>query len=159
MKFLAEAPFNIPVVDTADITGLKPCLDHRVATSHPNLHGGLLADRVKHVGEMEKLGWEYTDLVYIDFYPLQSTMADPTKEAWEVNDAVDIGGPTLVASANKGGRAVFTHEDHLEWALEKIRMGGFEARDLHWLQALAATWLAEYQAVAARFRVGLLRPN
>lgn len=146
------------VTDTADLTGLKPCLDHRVATLHPALHGGLLAE-LKHAEELQRLGWTKIDMVVITFYPLQNVLNSGA--AYEkVNNAVDIGGPALARSACKGERAVIIDPCNFSWASDCIKdNGGFSPTDLKWMHAVAAARVNEYQAAETRFRVQTLRPE
>jgi phosphoribosylaminoimidazolecarboxamide formyltransferase/IMP cyclohydrolase len=85
---------GLEVTDVADLTGFPPILGHRVVTLHPNIHGGLLADRdnPEHVTELEQYGIEPFDLVVSNLYPFAH---DPGVEL------IDIGGPTLVRAAAK----------------------------------------------------------
>ncbi|MEN9649823.1 MAG: bifunctional phosphoribosylaminoimidazolecarboxamide formyltransferase/IMP cyclohydrolase [Candidatus Parcubacteria bacterium] len=155
--FLADTTKET-VIDTADLTGLKPALEHRVATLTPQLHGGLLAEQ-KHFAELDHLGWPWIDLVVVTFYPLQQVMADSASSDADMNNAVDVGGPTLVTSGSKGGRIVVTDAKDFEWLANKIRTGTLSEGDKQWLQALATTRIAEYRAAEARFRVRRLRPQ
>ena len=102
-KVLKEA--GIDVIDVTDFTGLAPMLDHRVATLHPKIYGGLLAmDTPEHRAELLKADYEWIDLVCVDFYPLEQEIASPTSTPDSVRKLTDIGGPTMVRAGGKGLR-------------------------------------------------------
>ena len=73
-KVLTEA--GIPVINISDITGFPECLDGRVKTLHPKIHGGILAvrDNPEHMDQLKKLGIETIDLVVINLYPFRETI-------------------------------------------------------------------------------------
>jgi phosphoribosylaminoimidazolecarboxamide formyltransferase / IMP cyclohydrolase len=153
-----EAEAGIKVTDTAEITGLDAALDHRVNTLTPQLHGGLLAE-IKHLEELARRGWPWIDAACVTFYPLQRKMQDLSLSDADINNAVDIGGPTMVSSACKGGRIVVTDPQDYEWVTDRIIRGVINDQDVLWLQAIAAAWVAEYRAAEARFRSRRLRPQ
>lgn len=105
-KQLAEA--GVPVRAVEDYTGFPEIMDHRVVTLHPKVHGGLLCvrDKDSHMKEAEELGIEMIDMVVVNLYPFQQTVA---KEGVTLPDAVeniDIGGPTMLRAAAKNHKYV-----------------------------------------------------
>ena len=76
---LADA--GVEVVKVADVTGAPEILDGRVKTLHPKIHGGILADRRKpaHLAELTEQGIDAIDLVVVNLYPFEETVADPRR--------------------------------------------------------------------------------
>ncbi len=94
---------GVEVKDVSDYTGFPEMLDGRVKTLHPKIHGGLLGvrDNPEHASQMEREGIEPIDLVAVNLYPFEDTVA---KEGCSLGDAIeniDIGGPTMLRSAAK----------------------------------------------------------
>jgi len=150
-KAFLEGKCGIATTDTAEITGLKPVLDHRVATLCPQLHGGLLAEE-RHMEELGRLGWPRIDAVAVTFYPLAEEMAKMNATRARINEKVDIGGPTLVRSACKGGRIVLVNERDFEPTLELLKAGQVDEEYIVWLQAVAAATITQYLASESLFR-------
>lgn len=94
---------GVPVIGISEVTGFPEILDGRVKTLHPTVHSGLLAirDSAEHQAQMEKLGLDYIDLVVVNLYPFQQTIAQPDVEYEEAIENIDIGGPTMLRSAAK----------------------------------------------------------
>ncbi len=105
-RALREA--GIDVLDVADITGFPEMMDGRVKTLHPKIHGGLLAlrENSEHVAAMEKHGIEPIDMVIINLYPFEQTVARDDMKLEEAIEQIDIGGPSMIRSAAKNYRAV-----------------------------------------------------
>lgn len=99
-KAIADA--GIPVLDIADVTGFPEMMDGRVKTLHPNVHGGLLAvrDHADHATAMTEHGIGGIDLVYINLYPFEDTVAAGADMATCIEN-IDIGGPAMIRSAAK----------------------------------------------------------
>lgn len=99
---------DLPVTAVSDITGFPECLDGRVKTLHPKIHGGLLAlrDNPDHQKQMKKLDITPIDLVIVNLYPFYETitMSGATHEMCIEN--IDIGGPSMIRSAAKNYRDV-----------------------------------------------------
>ncbi|MBP1752029.1 MAG: purH [Geobacteraceae bacterium] len=100
-KMLREA--GLTVKDVSDFTGFPEMLDGRVKTLHPKVHGGLLGMRGNpgHVAKMKEHGIDPIDMVVVNLYPFEATVA---KEGCTLEDAIeniDIGGPTMLRSAAK----------------------------------------------------------
>jgi phosphoribosylaminoimidazolecarboxamide formyltransferase / IMP cyclohydrolase len=100
-KTLSEA--GLKVVNISDITGFPECLDGRVKTLHPNVHGGLLAirDNAEHMKQIKELGIEPIDIVIINLYPFKQTILKGHVELEEAIENIDIGGPTMLRAAAK----------------------------------------------------------
>ncbi len=94
---------GIPVKDVSEITGFEECLDGRVKTLHPVVHGGILA-RTSHqpdVDEIEKLDIKPIELVVVNLYPFKNKVAAPDVTPSEATEFIDIGGPTMIRAAAK----------------------------------------------------------
>ena len=94
---------GIPVKDVSEITGFEECLDGRVKTLHPMVHGGILA-RTSHkpdIEEINNLGIKPIDLVVVNLYPFKDKVAEPTVTEAEATEFIDIGGPTMIRAAAK----------------------------------------------------------
>jgi phosphoribosylaminoimidazolecarboxamide formyltransferase/IMP cyclohydrolase len=99
----ALAAAGIPVVPIESLTGFPEILDGRVKTLHPKVHGGLLArrDMKEHLDAMREHGIEPIDLVCINLYPFESTIARSGVRDVEAIEQIDIGGPSMIRSAAK----------------------------------------------------------
>lgn len=94
---------GIPVKDVSEITGFKECLDGRVKTLHPIIHGGILG-RTSHkpdVDEMDALNIKPIELVVGNLYPFKKTIQDPDCTPAMATENIDIGGPTMIRAAAK----------------------------------------------------------
>ena len=94
---------GIPVKDVSEITNFRECLDGRVKTLHPHIHGGILA-RTSHqadVEEIQKLGIEPIELVVVNLYPFKETIEQPDCTPAIATENIDIGGPTMIRAAAK----------------------------------------------------------
>ena len=94
---------DIPVKDVSEITGFQECLDGRVKTLHPYVHGGILA-RTSHqpdVDEINELDIKPIELVVVNLYPFRQTVEDPECTPAIATENIDIGGPTMIRAAAK----------------------------------------------------------
>jgi len=105
-KALAQAGVAVTSIDT--VTGFPEMMDGRVKTLHPRIHGGLLAlrDRPEHVEAMRQHGISPIDLVCVNLYPFERTVAHPNCTLDEAIANIDIGGPSLIRSAAKNHKFV-----------------------------------------------------
>ncbi|ALC17691.1 bifunctional phosphoribosylaminoimidazolecarboxamide formyltransferase/IMP cyclohydrolase [Desulfuromonas soudanensis] len=115
-KLLREQ--GLTVKDVSDFTGFPEMLDGRVKTLHPKVHGGLLGmrDNPEHVAKMAEHGILPIDMVVVNLYPFEATVA---KEECSLEDAIeniDIGGPTMLRSAAKNNRDVTVLVDAGDYA-------------------------------------------
>jgi phosphoribosylaminoimidazolecarboxamide formyltransferase/IMP cyclohydrolase len=98
---------GLPVVEVADYTGSPEILGGRVKTLHPAVHGGLLARPTEEDHrQLLDLGWDYIDLVAVNLYPFEATIARPNVTYAEVIENIDIGGVTLIRAAAKNHERV-----------------------------------------------------
>jgi phosphoribosylaminoimidazolecarboxamide formyltransferase/IMP cyclohydrolase len=118
---------GIEVRDVAEVTGSPELLDGRVKTLHPAIHGGILADRSKpgHLEELQARGIEPFDLVVVNLYPFERTVASGAS-ADDVVEQIDIGGPTLLRAAakNLASVAVVVSPDRYEELMAAVIGGG-----------------------------------
>ena len=114
-KALAEA--GVPVKEVADHTGFPEIMDGRVKTLHPAIHGGLLAlrDNDEHVAAMEKHEIAPIDLLVVNLYPFESTLASGAGYD-ECVENIDIGGPAMIRAASKNHGHVATVVDPEDYA-------------------------------------------
>jgi len=94
---------GVAVKDVSEFTGFPEMLDGRVKTLHPKVHGGLLGRRGNpdHVRQMKQHGIEPIDLVVVNLYPFEQTVAKPGCTLEDAIENIDIGGPTMLRSAAK----------------------------------------------------------
>lgn len=122
-KTLANA--GIKVVNVSDITGYPECLDGRVKTLHPAVHGGLLAIRNNpdHMKQIKELGIEPIDIVIINLYPFKQTILKGNIELEEAIENIDIGGPTMLRAAAKNYQDVVVIVDPADYSvvLEELK--------------------------------------
>ncbi len=99
---------GIKVIGISDVTGYPECLDGRVKTLHPNIHGGLLAVRENsgHMNKLQELGIETIDLVIVNLYPFRRTIEKEGVELAEAIENIDIGGPSMLRAAAKNYKYV-----------------------------------------------------
>ncbi|KUO68585.1 MAG: bifunctional phosphoribosylaminoimidazolecarboxamide formyltransferase/inosine monophosphate cyclohydrolase [Clostridia bacterium BRH_c25] len=105
-KALEEA--GIKVIGISEITGYPECLDGRVKTLHPNIHGGLLAvrDNPEHMNKLNELGIDTIDMVVVNLYPFRKTIEKEGVELSEAIENIDIGGPSMLRAAAKNYKYV-----------------------------------------------------
>ena len=105
-KLLAEA--GLPVTEVAALTGFPEMLDGRVKTLHPNVHGGLLARRdvPEHMAALKEHQIDTIDLLVVNLYPFEATVAKPGCTLEDAIENIDIGGPAMVRSAAKNWKDV-----------------------------------------------------
>ncbi|MGH2699869.1 MAG: bifunctional phosphoribosylaminoimidazolecarboxamide formyltransferase/IMP cyclohydrolase [Actinomycetota bacterium] len=129
-KALSDA--GVSVVRVADVTGAPEILDGRVKTLHPKIHGGILADRRKesHRDELAAHDIEAIDLVVVNLYPFEQTVARAAVSEDEALEQIDIGGPALVRAAAKNWHsvAVVVNPDRYERVIDEIRSAGEVSR-------------------------------
>jgi len=118
---------NITVTEVADYTKSPEILGGRVKTLHPAIHGGLLArpTEADH-NELLALGWDYIDLVAVNLYPFEETIAKPNVTYADAIENIDIGGVTLIrATAKNHERTTLVCDpSDYEAVFKEIRTGG-----------------------------------
>jgi phosphoribosylaminoimidazolecarboxamide formyltransferase/IMP cyclohydrolase len=115
-KLLADA--GLPVTEVADHTGFPEMLDGRVKTLHPKIHGGLLArrDLPEHMAALSTHGIATIDLLVVNLYPFEATVAKPGCTLEDAIENIDIGGPAMVRSAAKNWKDVGVLTDASQYA-------------------------------------------
>ena len=135
------------VRDISDLTGFPEMMDGRVKTLHPKVHGGLLAvrDNPDHVAAMEAHGIGAIDLVVVNLYPFEATVAKGAGRD-EIIENIDIGGPSMVRSAAKNHQHVAIVTDPADYAalIGQIETNG--GTDLSFRRMLAAKAFARTAA-------------
>ena len=116
---------KIPVREISSFTAFPEVLEGRVKTLHPRVHGGLLykRDNPKHVAEARECGFEPIDLVVVNLYPFEETVAKPNVTLSEAIENIDIGGPSMIRSAAKNYQSVTVIVDPADYevVLENMR--------------------------------------
>ena len=137
-KALREA--GIAVTDVSALTGFPEIMDGRVKTLHPKVHGGLLGRRGTDDPIMAELGIAPIDLLVLNLYPFEQTVARPGCTLEQAIENIDIGGPAMLRSAAKNWAdvAVLTSPDQYEDALAEIERDGGIARATRFRLAVAA---------------------
>ena len=127
------------VREISEVTGFPEMMDGRVKTLHPKVHGGLLAvrDKADHVAAMEAHGIGAIDLVVVNLYPFEATVAKGAARD-EIIENIDIGGPSMVRSAAKNHELVAIVTDPADYAevIGQIETGG--GTDVAFRRKLAA---------------------
>ncbi len=145
-KALRDA--GLEVRDISDLTGFPEMMDGRVKTLHPVVHGGLLAvrDDAAHVASMEEHGIGAIDLVVVNLYPFEATVAKGA-ERDEIIENIDIGGPSMVRSAAKNHAFVAIVTDPADYAL--VAGGSTTLADRRKFAAKAYAATAAYDGMIA----------
>jgi phosphoribosylaminoimidazolecarboxamide formyltransferase / IMP cyclohydrolase len=112
-RLLAEA--GIPVTEVSDYTGFPEMMDGRVKTLHPKIHGGILARRGTDEAVMAANGIGPIDLVVVNLYPFEQTVARADCDLPMAIENIDIGGPTLLRAAAKNHAAVTVIVDSADY--------------------------------------------
>ena len=97
---------GLEVTEVADYTGFPEMMDGRVKTLHPKVHGGILARRGQDDSVMVEHGIDPIDMVVVNLYPFEATVANPDCTLEDAIENIDIGGPTMVRAAAKNHRFV-----------------------------------------------------
>ena len=109
---------QIPVIEVSDYTGFTEMLDGRVKTLHPKVHGGILGrrDLPEHVAAMTAANIPNIDMVVVNLYPFEATIAQPDCKLEDAIENIDIGGPAMVRSAAKNWKDVAVLTDTSQYA-------------------------------------------
>ncbi|HWL16457.1 MAG TPA: bifunctional phosphoribosylaminoimidazolecarboxamide formyltransferase/IMP cyclohydrolase [Opitutus sp.] len=105
-KLLAEK--GLPVTEVSQHTGFPEIMEGRVKTLHPKIHGGLLCrrDKAEHLAQAARNDIALIDLVVVNLYPFEETVAKPNVSLEEAIENIDIGGPSMLRSAAKNHESV-----------------------------------------------------
>lgn len=116
---------SVPVKSVSELTQFPEIMDGRVKTLHPAVHGGILADRDKpeHLEQLSEQHIDLIDMVVVNLYPFQKTVAKPGVTEAEAIENIDIGGPTMLRAAAKNFKHVTTivHPADYNEVIERIK--------------------------------------
>ena len=160
---------GLEVLDIANVTGFPEIMDGRVKTLHPNVHGGLLAarDNPDHIAAMEEHGISAIDLLVVNLYPFEDTVANGADYATIIEN-IDIGGPAMVRAAAKNHDFVTVVTDTQDYynLLEELSDKGGATSYLFrqklalnayartaTYDAMVANWMSETTGIKARNKV------
>ena len=125
-KLLADS--GLPVTEVATVTGFPEMLDGRVKTLHPKVHGGLLArrDMPEHMAALATHGIATIDLLVVNLYPFEATVAKAGCTLEDAIENIDIGGPAMVRSAAKNWKdvAVLTDASQYDTVIAELKAHG-----------------------------------
>ncbi|HVY96198.1 MAG TPA: bifunctional phosphoribosylaminoimidazolecarboxamide formyltransferase/IMP cyclohydrolase [Solirubrobacterales bacterium] len=148
---------GLEVTDVSEFTGQEEILDGRVKTLHPRLHAALLARREEpgHMATLEREGIEPIDLVCVNLYPFEQTVAGHDVAPEVAIENIDIGGPTMIRAAakNHAGVAVVVKPESYDAVCAELEETGGEisASTRHWLANEAFAQTARYDAAISRW--------
>ena len=130
------ADMGVPVKSVSDHTGFPEMLDGRVKTLHPKIHGGLLAirDKKEHMEQVKKHDIGLIDMVVVNLYPFEKTVAKPDVKLEEAIENIDIGGPSMLRSAAKNSRdvVVVCNPDRYKEIIDELKKNeGAVSDELH----------------------------
>ena len=152
-KVLEEA--GIKVTGISDVTGFPECLDGRVKTLHPKVHGALLARRdvPEHMAQLEELGIETIDIVAINLYPFKATIMKPDVTMADAIENIDIGGPTMLRSSAKNHKDVTVVCDPADYdmVIEALKNGGTTYEQRYELALKVFRTTAAYDAMISEY--------
>lgn len=119
---------QIPVIEVSDYTGFPEMLDGRVKTLHPKVHGGLLGrrDLPSHVATMKESDIPNIDMLVVNLYPFEATIAKPDCKLEDAIENIDIGGPAMLRSAAKNWKdvAVLTDASQYTAVIDELNSTG-----------------------------------
>jgi len=120
-KVLSEA--GLAVTEVSEYTGFPEMMDGRVKTLHPKIHGGLLGRRGTDDAIMQEHGIDAIDMVVVNLYPFEATVANPDCKLEDAVENIDIGGPTMLRSAAKNHKdvAVVTYPQDYIRILDELK--------------------------------------
>ncbi|WP_165360513.1 bifunctional phosphoribosylaminoimidazolecarboxamide formyltransferase/IMP cyclohydrolase [Candidatus Chloroploca sp. Khr17] len=160
-RLLVEA--GLPAIAVSEVTGFPEILDGRVKTLHPAIHAGLLArrDRPAHLEQLAAHGLAPIDLLVVNLYPFQQTVAHPEVTLDEALEQIDIGGVALLRAAAKNFHDVLALVDPADYApvLADLQAGAVPVAVRRRLAARAFAHTARYDAAIAAYLNDELLPS
>ncbi|MDN5503419.1 MAG: bifunctional phosphoribosylaminoimidazolecarboxamide formyltransferase/IMP cyclohydrolase [Comamonas sp.] len=150
------AGVGLPVTEVAEVTKFPEMLDGRVKTLHPMVHGGLLARRElpEHMAALKEHGIETIDLLVVNLYPFEATVAKAGCTLADAIENIDIGGPAMVRSAAKNWKdvGVLTAADQYEAVLAELKANGKLSDKLRFALSVAAfNRIAQYDGAISDY--------
>jgi len=152
---------GISTLEAEQVTGFPECLDGRVKTLHPLIHGGILAvrDNPLHMEILQKLGIGTIDLICVNLYPFKNTVAKENHTLEEAIENIDIGGPSLIRAGSKNYKyvTVVTDANDYNMVLDNMDNNGNLSTDIRFKLAAKAfqhtgaydAYISQYLAKAA----------
>nr|HET7858672.1 bifunctional phosphoribosylaminoimidazolecarboxamide formyltransferase/IMP cyclohydrolase [Caldimonas sp.] len=161
-KLLVDA--GVAVTEVAAHTGFPEMLDGRVKTLHPKIHGGLLArrDDALHMAALEQHGIATIDLLVVNLYPFEATVARAGCTLADAIENIDIGGPAMVRSAAKNWKDVAVLTDPAQYAevVAELRQHGAVSEATRFALAVAAfDRIAQYDGAISDYLSSLAGPS
>lgn len=153
-KLLAEQ--GLPVTEVAEMTGFPEMLDGRVKTLHPRVHGGLLARRdvPEHMAALKEHAIDTIDVLVVNLYPFEATVAKPGCTLADAIENIDIGGPAMVRSAAKNWKdvAVLTDASQYAGVIEELKTAGSVSTKTKFALSVAAfNRIAQYDGAISDY--------
>ncbi len=153
-QLLAE--HGLAVTEVAELTGFPEMLDGRVKTLHPRVHGGLLARRElpAHMDALKLHGIAPIDILVVNLYPFEATIAKPGCTLEDAIENIDIGGPAMVRSAAKNWKhvAVVTHASQYAGLIGELQQSGKLSEQTRFALAVAAfNRISNYDAAISEY--------
>ena len=147
---------NISVIPVEEVTGFSECLDGRVKTLHPNIHGGILAkrDNSEHINQLKNLNIDTIDIVVCNLYPFKETISKLNATFEEAIENIDIGGPSMIRAAAKNYKfvSVLTCFSDYERVINEIKLYGDTLQETKlYLGTKAFSHTAHYDAVISNY--------
>ncbi len=157
-RLLAEN--GLPVTEVAELTGFPEMLDGRVKTLHPKVHGGLLArrDLPQHMAALKAHAIEGIDLLVVNLYPFEATVAKAGCTLEEAIENIDIGGPAMVRSGAKNWKDVAVLTDASQYAavLVELQTGGISLKTKFALSVAAFNRISQYDGAISDYLSSLV---
>jgi phosphoribosylaminoimidazolecarboxamide formyltransferase / IMP cyclohydrolase len=146
---------GLPVTEIAQITGFPEMLDGRVKTLHPKVHGGLLARRdvPAHMAALKEHIIEQIDILIVNLYPFEATVAKPGCTLEDAIENIDIGGPAMVRSAAKNWKdvAVLTDASQYAGVIAELKAGGISQKTKFALSVAAFNRISNYDGAISDY--------
>lgn len=147
---------GINTIEVESVTGFPECLDGRVKTLHPKIHGGVLAIRENenHMHTLKELGVETIDLICVNLYPFKATIAKEDHTLEEAIENIDIGGPSLLRAGSKNYKyvTVVTDPRDYNFVLENMNDAGQVSAEINFeLAAKSFSHTAAYDALISNY--------
>jgi phosphoribosylaminoimidazolecarboxamide formyltransferase / IMP cyclohydrolase len=149
---------GVDAIDVSDKTGFPEIMDGRVKTLHPKVHGGLLGRRGTDEGVMDEHGIEPIDMLVVNLYPFEQTIARDDATIDDAIENIDIGGPAMIraASKNHDGVAVIVDPADYDAVLEKLQNETLSLEERRRLAAKAYAHTAAYDTAITKYLSGSL---
>ncbi|MBL8337556.1 MAG: bifunctional phosphoribosylaminoimidazolecarboxamide formyltransferase/IMP cyclohydrolase [Rhodoferax sp.] len=154
------ASHGLPVTEVAEMTGFPEMLDGRVKTLHPKVHGGLLArrDLPQHMAALQAHGIDLIDILVVNLYPFEATVARPGCTLEDAIENIDIGGPAMVRSAAKNWKdvAVLTDAQQYPQVLAELQADGRVSQATRFALSVAAfNRISQYDGAISDYLSGI----